>query len=136
MFLSGGKSVSPGENGEAVEKVDSPTEEIHKELRKQLLEITEDLLVKPGQYFDKNWHSCRESWVFCRSRRNHPTEGIYDTQPAESYFRAIKNIMKRSSLVKQLQDWNNYPIILKVLQNRHNDRVVPKIIEEATTYLL
>ena len=60
MFLSGGKSVSPGENGEAVEKVDSSTEEIHEELREQFLEITENLLVKPGQYFDKNWHSCRE----------------------------------------------------------------------------
>ena len=33
MFLSGEKCVSPGENGEAVEKVDSPTEEIHEELR-------------------------------------------------------------------------------------------------------
>ena len=65
------------ENGEAVEKVeiinhlkllrDSPTEEIYEELREQLLEMSEDLLVKPGntknfvsfhQYFDKNWHSC------------------------------------------------------------------------------
>ena len=97
------------ENGEAVEKVeiinhlkllrDSPTEEIYEELREQLLEMSEDLLVKPGntknfvsfhQYFDKNWHSCREMWVFCH-RRNHPTEGVNDTQSAESSFRAIKH---------------------------------------------
>jgi hypothetical protein len=60
---------------------DSPTEEIYEEIKDQVFELTEDLLVKPGntkdfvpfhRYFTKNWHDCRQMWAFCY-RKNHPT---------------------------------------------------------------
>ncbi len=42
-------------------------------------------------YFDKNWHSCRQMWVFCH-RKTFPTMGVNDTQAAESTFREKTSI--------------------------------------------
>ena len=68
-------------DGNSVEKVDiinqlkmlrdAPSEELYEQRREELLEMTEHLLVKPGNkkefvrfhnYFDKNWHDCRQMW--------------------------------------------------------------------------
>ena len=68
-------------DGNSVEKVDiinqlkmlrdAPSEELYQQRREKLLEMTEHLLVKPGNkkefvrfhnYFDKNWHDCRQMW--------------------------------------------------------------------------
>ena len=81
--------------GEAVDKVtivnnlknmrDAPTEDIYDDLKEDLFELTDGLLVKPGNtkhfvpfhhYFDKNWNGCREMWVFCH-RKAFPTMGMF-----------------------------------------------------------
>ena len=128
-------------SGEAVDKVtivntlkqmrDAPTEDIYDDLKEELLEITDGLLVKPGntkhfvtfhQYFDKYWHGCRQMWVFCH-RKTFPTMGVNDTQAAESTFRALKHYEKLEFGRTTPRLEVMIPIIIKVLANRHKKRL-------------
>ena len=67
---------------------DSPSQKAYEEREKKLLEITRDLLVRPGQtvnlisfseYYAKNWKSCDFRWILA-FRKNLPTKGCNDTQ--------------------------------------------------------
>ena len=65
--------------------------------------MTEDLTVRPGQtvnsvlfkdYYLKNWKESEYRWVKV-FRKSLPTEGVNDTQAAESTFAFIKRDLKR-----------------------------------------
>ena len=67
---------------------DAPSESQYDEREKKLLEITKDLLVRPGQalnlipyseYYERNWRNCNFRWVLA-FRKNLPTKGCNDTQ--------------------------------------------------------
>ena len=82
---------------------DSPSNEIYEERERKLLEMTENLTVRPGQsvnpvsfhdYYVHNWKDCAFRWVRA-FRRALPTEGTNDTQAAESTFSALKRDLKR-----------------------------------------
>ena len=126
-------------SGEAVDKVtivntlkqmrDAPTEDIYDDLKEELFEIMDRLLVKPGNtkpfgtfhyYFDKNWHSCRPMWVFCH-RKTFPTMGVREV--AESTFRALKHYEKLEFGRTSPRLEGMIPIIMKVLKNRHKERL-------------
>ena len=78
-------------DGSEVEKVeiinqfklvrDAHTEEQYANRREELFEMTEGLLVKPGNtknfvlfhdYFNRNWDGVKEMWFFCY-RKQYPT---------------------------------------------------------------
>ena len=77
---------------------DSPSMEIYEERERELLEMTKDLTIRPGQtvnsvlfkdYYLKNWKESAFRWVKV-FRKSLPTEGVNDTQAAESTFAFIE----------------------------------------------
>ena len=101
---AGDKNYLSGDEKEELMKLlasvrDAPSEDLLHRRERDLVEMTKSLSVRPGQAtkpvdflsdYEKNWKSCSFRWVFAY-RKNLPTQGVNDTQPAESTFLAIKH---------------------------------------------
>ena len=118
---------------------DSPSQRDYEERERRLLEMTRELLVRPGQsnnlisfhdYYDKNWKKCEFRWVLA-FRKNLPTKGCNDTQAVEATFSAIKRLSKTrfgnrtpslSDLIRilpEILDKRNEERMSKVANKRH-----------------